>query len=90
MEAEARLKCTMMKGRAIEIIDRRTAAVLREKTPQQRFEMAMQACAAMRLMIESNIRSSHPDWSELTVRAEIARRWRGGREIPAADCRRTA
>ena len=71
----------MMKWRLdpgqIEVVDDAVADVLRSKTPAQRVEMMLDANRTMRLLIETHLRTGHPDWSDQQVLAEVARRMLG-------------
>lgn len=67
------MKWRLDKGQ-IEVLDDAVAAVLRQKTPAQRMELALTANRLMRLRLEGHLRTLHPDWDQATIRAEIARR----------------
>jgi hypothetical protein len=47
----------------IEVVDEALAAVLRKKTQAQRVAMIFAANRTMRLLIEGNLRTQHPEWS---------------------------
>ena len=61
--------------RRIEVLDEAIVEVLRAKTLAERVAMVFEAERTMRLMLETQIRSGHPDWSDDQVTREIARRW---------------
>jgi hypothetical protein len=61
--------------RRIEVLDEAIVELLRAKTPAQRVAMVFDAERTMRLMLEAQIRSRHPDWDDDRVLREIARRW---------------
>ena len=58
-----------------EIADDDLVAVLRDKTPSQRVEMAFQAEAFARGLTAAGIRSRHPEWNARMVEREVARIW---------------
>ena len=72
----------MMKWRLdpgqIEVVDDAVADVLRGKTVAQRVEMILDANRTMRLLIETGLRTRHPDWSDEQIAAEVARRMLSG------------
>ena len=63
--------------RNIEVIDDDLAAILRQKTPAERIAMAADANETARVLAAAGIRHCHPEWSELQVRREVARRMLG-------------
>jgi hypothetical protein len=63
--------------RNIEVIDDALAAVLRNKTPAERIAMAADANETARKLAAAGIRHDHPDWSQLDVEREVARRMLG-------------
>jgi hypothetical protein len=62
----------ILKG--FEVVDEEMARVLRAKTGAERLEIAWRMIASARRMLESHLRSEHPNWSEQQVRAEAVRR----------------
>jgi hypothetical protein len=60
--------------KGFEVVDEEMARVLREKTGAERLEIAWRMFASARGMLESHLRSEHPDWSEQQIRAEAVRR----------------
>ncbi len=60
--------------RRIEVLDDAIVELLRRKTPAERVAMAFDAERTMRLLLESHLRSRHPDWDEDGIAKEIARR----------------
>lgn len=64
----------------VELLDEAIVEVLRNKTPMERAAMVFDANRTMRLRLEGHLRSLHPDWDDLAVRQEIARRMSRGTE----------
>lgn len=64
--------------RRIEVVDDAIAAILRRKTPAERIEMAFGCARLVRLVIEGQIRTIHPDWNDEQVASAVARRIAGG------------
>ena len=60
--------------RNIEVIDDDLVEVLRTKTPVERLQMAADANDTARLLAAAGIRYCHPDWPEVQVQREVARR----------------
>jgi hypothetical protein len=58
----------------IELLDEAVVQVLRGKTSAQRVAMIFAANRTMRLRLEGHLRTRHPDWDDLTLAREIARR----------------
>lgn len=63
-----------------EVVDDDVAAVLRDKTPSQRVEMAFQAEAFARTLTAAGVKSRHPEWNAEEIEQEIARIWLLGSE----------
>lgn len=63
--------------RRIEVIDDKTAEILRKMTPQERVERGLAMGEFGRTVIAARVRDIHPDWDEAKVRAEVMRRFRG-------------
>ncbi len=55
-------------------LDARMIAVLREKTPTERLAIADDMWSHARQQIIAVLRFEHPDWSELQIQRETARR----------------
>lgn len=58
----------------IEVVDDAVAEALRRQTLTQRVAMVLAANRTMRLIIEGRLRTSHPDWDDRRIAAEVARR----------------
>jgi hypothetical protein len=58
----------------IEVIEPEMAAVLRTKTGAERLRIASGMFASARRMLESHLRSQHPDWDERQLQEAVARR----------------
>jgi hypothetical protein len=58
----------------IEVVDDAVDEALRRHTLTQRVAMALAANRTMRLIIEGRLRTSHPDWDDRRIGAEVARR----------------
>jgi hypothetical protein len=56
------------------LLDDETAAFIRTKTGAERLAMAGEITAGIRRMLSNHLRTEHPDWSELHVNYEVARR----------------
>jgi hypothetical protein len=70
--------------RRIEVVDDAMAAVLRAKTPAERFKMADDAHRTARVLIAAGVRQIHPDWDEADVQMEVSRRLLGEHCLSAA------
>ena len=62
----------------IEVVDDAVAEILRRKTPAERVEMIFACNRTMRLLIEGGIRTFHPDWDDVQIKKEVARRMTRG------------
>jgi hypothetical protein len=62
----------------VEVVDEAVARILAEKTGAERLAIAAGMFRSARRMIESHLRSVHPDWDGEQVRAEAARRLADG------------
>ncbi|MCK4627203.1 MAG: hypothetical protein KAV00_17960 [Phycisphaerae bacterium] len=58
----------------IEVVDDAEAEVLRRMTSAQRVAMVFRLNRRLRIAVEGNIRSCHPDWDDEQVREEVL--WR--------------
>ncbi|MDB5300127.1 MAG: hypothetical protein JWO87_1790 [Phycisphaerales bacterium] len=62
----------------IEVVDDAVAEILRRKTPAERVAMAFAANRTVRLVIEGQLRTRHPNWDQTLVMREVARRMTRG------------
>jgi hypothetical protein len=62
----------------IEVMSDEMVEALRQMTIAERVEMGMQLTRIARAGIENELRSSHPDWSDMDIAAGVARRWMDG------------
>jgi hypothetical protein len=62
---------------AIEVIDDDMAAVLRQKTGAQRLAIVDALYDAAWRLIECNVQTRHPEWSDQQVRRAVAQRIAG-------------
>ncbi|MGH7242399.1 MAG: hypothetical protein ACREJD_03155 [Phycisphaerales bacterium] len=60
--------------RRIEVIDDKTAEILRAKTGAERLSIASDMGASVRAMLEAHLRSLHSTWTNEQVHAEMMRR----------------
>ncbi len=58
----------------VEVVDDEMAAVLRKKTGPERLRIAFGLFSSARCMLLSHLRSEHPDWDDLRIVREVARR----------------
>lgn len=65
-------------SRRVEVVDDAVADILRRKKPYERVQMAFEANRTARAIVETCLRSRHPDWDDAHVRREVARRMLGG------------
>jgi hypothetical protein len=61
-----------------EVVDRQTAAILREKSPAERLAIAHGMWRFARNMLLNVLQGQHPDWSADEVEREVARRMSHG------------
>jgi len=61
----------------MEMVDDKTAEILRKKTPQERLKIAFDMWLSVRSSLENYLKETHPDWDEITIRKEILRRFHG-------------
>jgi len=61
-----------------EVVDDLVAAILRRKTGAEKLRMVAGGWPLLRAMHASQVRSAHPDWSELLVQAETSQRMARG------------
>lgn len=62
----------------IEVVDDLTAEMLRPKTPAERLAIAFDCHRTARLRVESYLRGTFPEWDDLRVTQEVARRMSRG------------
>ena len=58
----------------MEVIDRKSAEFMRRLTGEQRLRMACKLEDGLRRMVKHAIRTQHPDWTDMQVLRELARR----------------
>ena len=73
----------MSDKRPIEMVDRRVAAILRQKTPAERVLMGLECNEAARTILACQLKSRYPQWSDAEVQAEVARRMLGDAARPS-------
>jgi len=78
LEPDEAFKGIALRSLAVEVIDDRVAAVLRNKTPAERLGIAFNMWISARRMLLSHIKHSRPDWSEQEVEREVSRRFLHG------------
>ncbi|MCX7426049.1 MAG: hypothetical protein NTW96_10575 [Planctomycetia bacterium] len=61
-----------------DVIDDEMAAILAEKTEQERLEIAFGMWRSARAIIQAIVAAEHPDWSEEEVQKAVARRMSHG------------
>jgi len=61
----------------IDAVDEVVAAALSRKSPGERAMMAFDANRTVRAFVQGALRTDHPDWTDLQVRQETARRMLG-------------
>jgi len=67
----------MQRRPLVEVIDDQMAQILRGKSGAEKLRQVDEMNQAARELIEASVRSIHPDWSDETVRREVARRVAG-------------
>ena len=65
---------TPIDPRRIEVIDRKTAEIMRRLSGTEKIRLACALGDGLRRMIRYHITQTHPDWTENQVRRELARR----------------
>ena len=58
----------------IEVVDDDMAEILRAKSGAERLQIAAGMFASARRMLTSLLSSDHPNWSEVEIQREVARR----------------
>lgn len=64
--------------RRIEVVDPQMAGILRGKTVAQRLFMVQQAHRTGQGLLAMGVRLQHPDWDDIAVKKEVARRMLNG------------
>jgi hypothetical protein len=64
-------------GFRIEVMDKKMAEILREKTPAERLQIGFSLWSSARHMLLSHLREENKDWTEKEVEKEVARRLSG-------------
>lgn len=62
----------------VEVVDDAIAAILRQKTAEEKIRMVAGGWPLLRAMHASQVRRAHPDWDEVRVQAETSRRMANG------------
>ena len=68
------MKNQRLDPRRIEVIDDHVAEALRAKSMADTVAMMSECNETMKLLIETHVRWTHPDWSDKQVRDEVV--WR--------------
>jgi hypothetical protein len=76
--------------RNIEVIDQEVANAIRSISAKESLNQALDAHELGRNLVESGVRSQHPDWSDQEVQIEIIRRMHGDAVATAAVRSRNA
>ena len=58
----------------IEVVEPAMAAILRQKTPAERLQIASGMWTSARDMLRNLLRSEHPGWTSHAIEREVARR----------------
>jgi hypothetical protein len=58
----------------LELPDERVLAILRTKSTIERFQLANEANKTARALVAGYIKTTHPDWTDSQIDAEVARR----------------
>ena len=58
----------------VEVMSEEMAAILRQKTGAERLQIANDMFVSARRMLLSHLRAEHPDWDDLRIEREAARR----------------
>ena len=58
----------------VEVMSEEMAAILRQKTGAERLQIANDMFVSARRMLLSHLRAEHPDWNDLRIEREAARR----------------
>lgn len=60
--------------REIERLEPEVIAALRARSPAERLALGIDCNRAARVLITGQLRTLHPDWTEMQISAELARR----------------
>ena len=63
-------------------VDATVAQWLKSSTPFQRIQMASELNEMAREIVAGEIRDGHPDWADLAVKNEVARRFLADENLP--------
>jgi hypothetical protein len=63
---------------SFESVDKEMVAIYRGKTPLDRLEIASGLWRLSRNVLAGSLRFQHPDWDEMKIMAEVARRMEHG------------
>ena len=58
----------------MEILDDRVVEILKNKTPAERLQIGFKMWTSARQLLLSQIKQTHPDWSQQEIEQEAARR----------------
>jgi hypothetical protein len=90
LEQDDAFKGIASRSPAVEVIDDRVAAALRNKTPAERLGIAFNMWISARRMLLFHIKRFRPDWSEQEVEREVSRRFlHGALGASGKNCRGT-
>ena len=64
--------------RQVEVLDETVAEVLRQKEPAERLRIGFSLWTSAHDMLMTYIRHTHPDWDQIAVEREVARRFLHG------------
>lgn len=67
-----------LNSRQVESVDNTMAQIYKQKTPAQRLQIAFGLWRSARLLLSNHLRSLHPEWDEVSLRREVARRMSHG------------
>jgi high-affinity nickel permease len=63
-----------LKANQIEVIDDKTAEILRRKTPAERLSIGFSLWHSTAQLLPSLIKSLHPEWSKAKINREVVKR----------------
>lgn len=72
------MKAKSILSPSFEGVDKEMVAIYRDKTPLDRLEIASGLWRLSRSVLAGSLRSQHPDWDEIKITAEVARRMAHG------------
>ena len=64
--------------RNIEVVDKKTLEILRQKDGAEKMFIAAQMFETARAIVEANIVSTHPEWTEAQISQALNRRFGHG------------